>query len=155
MEDVALFGHLLGALGFVAGIVLAGAAFERARRSERPAEIAALLSLSRTGALLVLGGAALLLGCGLWLVGLEDDVDSSTGWVGAAFALFCLALALGGLGGRRPRRARELAARSAATGETTAGPELRALLDDAPSRLANYTAGALVVAILALMVFKP
>lgn len=40
MNDVALFFHLLGALLFVAGIVLAGVAFEVARRRERPAEIA-------------------------------------------------------------------------------------------------------------------
>jgi hypothetical protein len=39
MDNVALFFHILGALLFVAGIVLAGAAFEAARRRERPAEI--------------------------------------------------------------------------------------------------------------------
>jgi len=38
MDNVALFFHLFGALLFVAGIVLAGAAFEAARRREQPAE---------------------------------------------------------------------------------------------------------------------
>jgi hypothetical protein len=68
MDNVALFFHLLGALLFVAGIVLAGAAFEAARRRERPAEIALLLGLTRVGVVLVLAGALLLLAFGLWLV---------------------------------------------------------------------------------------
>jgi hypothetical protein len=40
MDNIALFFHLLGAVLFVAGIVLAGTAFEAARRREQPAEIA-------------------------------------------------------------------------------------------------------------------
>jgi hypothetical protein len=42
--NVALFFHLFGALLFVAGIVLAGAGFELARRQETPAEVALLLA---------------------------------------------------------------------------------------------------------------
>jgi hypothetical protein len=49
MRDVALFFHLLGALLFVAGIVVAGVAFEAARRRDRPGEIALLLGLTRVG----------------------------------------------------------------------------------------------------------
>jgi len=37
MEDVALFFHLLGAFSFVAGTIVAGVAFETARRREAPA----------------------------------------------------------------------------------------------------------------------
>ena len=51
--NIALLLHLLGVLAFVAGIVLAGAAFEAARRRRRPADIALLLSLTRVGVLLV------------------------------------------------------------------------------------------------------
>jgi hypothetical protein len=36
-----------------------------------------------------------------------------------------------------------------------AGPELRALLDDRVAATANYASAAAVLAILALMVFKP
>lgn len=152
MTDIALFGHLLGALAFVAGIALAAAAFEAARRRERPAEIAALLALGRQGALLVLLGGLLLLACGLWL--LVREHLGGAGWLDAAIALFVAALALGALGGRRPKRARLLAARLADEGRP-AEAELRTLLEDPLSRLANYAATALVVAILALMVFKP
>jgi hypothetical protein len=57
MDNAALFFHILGALLLVAGIVLAGAAFEAARRRERPAEIVLLLGLARIGVLLVaIGG---------------------------------------------------------------------------------------------------
>jgi hypothetical protein len=40
MQDVALFFHLLGALLFVSGIVVAGLAFEVARRRETAARSA-------------------------------------------------------------------------------------------------------------------
>jgi hypothetical protein len=49
MDEIALFFHLLGAFSFVAGTIVAGVAFETARRRKTPAEIALLLSLSRIG----------------------------------------------------------------------------------------------------------
>jgi uncharacterized membrane protein len=153
VHDVALFLHLLGVLLFVAGIVVAGVAFEAARRRERPADIALLLGLSRVGAILVTVGALVVLGFGLWLVHL-DGIPYSTGWVTGAFVLYAVALGLGGLGGRRPRQARELAATLAAT-DAPAGPELRALLEDRLSLAANYASALAVLGILALMVFKP
>jgi hypothetical protein len=153
MEELALFLHLLGALTFTAGIAVAGLAFESARRRERPDEIALLLGLTRAGALLVVAGGALLLGCGIWLVGLED-VGFGAGWIQAAIALFALAMVLGGLGGQRPKRARLLATALAGR-DAPLSSELRELLDDRPSRAANYVSAALVLAILALMVFKP
>lgn len=153
MHDAALFFHLLGALLFAAGIVVAGVAFEAARRRERPVEIALLLGLTRVGVLLVVGGGLLLLGCGLWLVDL-DGVGYGAGWIQAAIGLFVLALLLGGYGGQRPKRARRLATRLAEEG-APADAELRTLLDDLLSRVANYASALLVLAILALMVFKP
>jgi uncharacterized membrane protein len=153
MDEPALFFHLLGALLFVAGIVVAGVGFEAARRRERPAEIALLLALTRTGVLLVAVGALLLLGFGLWLVHLEH-VGYDAGWVDASSALYLIVLVLGGIGGQRPKRARRLAARLA-TEHAPANAELRALLDDPLSLAANYISAALVFAILALMVFKP
>jgi len=154
MTDVALFLHICGVLLFVAGIVVAGVAFEAARRREDAGEIALLLGLTRSGVVLVGIGALLILACGLWLVGLEDDLDYGTGWVDAALGLFVLAMALGGLAGQRPKQARLLATELARENRPPT-PELRALLDDPLSRAANYASAALVLAILALMVFKP
>jgi uncharacterized membrane protein len=153
MNDVALFFHLLGALLFVSGIVLAGAAFEAARRRERPAEIALLLGLTRIGVVLVGVGTLLLLGFGLWLVHLAH-FGYGAGWVDAAIALFVVALALGAAGGRRPKEARRLAVKLAAQ-SSPASAELRALLNDRLSLAANYASAALVLGILVLMVFKP
>lgn len=153
MADVALFLHLLGALLFTAGIVLAGVAFEYARRGEQPAEIAALLGLTRIGVALVAVGGLLVLGFGLWLVRLEY-LSYSTGWVTAAILLYLAALTLGALGGQKPKRARRLATELAAQRAPTT-VQLHELLNDRLSRAINYTSSFLVLGILALMVFKP
>jgi hypothetical protein len=153
MEDVVLFLHLIGVLLFVAGIVVAGIVFEAARKAKSPAEISLLLGLTLYGVALVGLGGVLLFVCGLWLVGLED-VGFGTGWVVAAIATFLVAVALGALGGQRPKQARRLATRLAERDEAV-GPDLRALLDDPRSRVANYASAALIVVVLALMVFKP
>jgi uncharacterized membrane protein len=155
VTNVVLFLHIAGALLFVGGIVVAGIAFEAGRRRERPDEIALLLGLTRAGVSLVGIGALLLFVCGLWLAGLEDDVGYGAAWVDAALVLFLVAVALGAFGGQRPKKARELAEQLAKEGRPTATHELRALLDDPLSRIANYASAALIFAILALMVFKP
>ena len=67
--------------------------------------------------------------------------------------LFVVALALGGLGGRRPKQARLLATKLAAA-QAPVSDELRVRLDDSLSRAANYGSLAVVLAILVLMVFK-
>jgi uncharacterized membrane protein len=153
VEDVVLYLHLLGVLTFVGGIAVAGVPFEAARRSEDPAEIALLLGVTRWGVVLVGLGGLLLLACGLWLVELAD-VGFGTGWVLAAIVLFLAAVALGALGGQTPKQARKLATRLAERNEP-AGSELRALLDDPRSRAANYASSALILVVLALMVFQP
>src|SRR5689334_2705931 len=109
-QEIAPFGHILGALLFVAGIVVAGLVFESARRRREPREIALLLGLARWGVLLVALGATLVLGFGLWLVHIER-IGYGTGWVVWAIALYAVSLVLGGLGGQRPKQARRLAER--------------------------------------------
>ena len=152
MDDVALFLHLLGALLFVAGIILAGTAFEVARRRERPAEITLLLGLTRIGVVLVAVGGLLLAVFGLWLVHL-GGFGYGSGWVDAAIALYLVALALGGLGGQRPKQARRLATQLAAE-QMPVSAELRTLLDNPLSRASNYGSLVIVLVILVLMVFK-
>jgi uncharacterized membrane protein len=150
-DDVALFFHLLGALLFVAGAFVAGAAFESARRRAQPAEVALLLALTRIGVLLVVVGGLLVGGFGLWLVSL-GHWGYGTGWVQASIALFVVALILGIVGGQRPKQARKLATR---LGPEPMTDELRALLDDRLARVSNYGSALAVLAILVLMVFKP
>lgn len=152
MENDALFFHLLGAFLFVSGTVLAGVAFEAARRRAAPAEIALLLGLARFAVILVALGGFLVGVFGLWLVHL-GHFGYGSGWVSAAIALFIVVLALGGYGGQKPKQARLLATQLAAK-NAPANDELRGLLDDTPSLVANYGALVLVVVILVLMVFK-
>jgi len=153
MEDVALFFHLLGAFSLVAGLIVAGVALEAARRRETPDEIALLLGLSRIGVVLVGVGTLFVLGFGLWLVHL-GDWGYGAAWVDAALALLAVTVVLGTIGGQRPKRARLLARRLAADGAPVS-PELRSLLDHRPTLAANYLSAVLLVAIVALMVFKP
>ncbi len=151
--NIALVLHLLGALAFVAGIVLAGVAFEAARRRQRPAEITLLLSLTRFGVLLLAIGTLLIAAFGLWLVHL-GHWGYGSGWVDASIGMFVAALALGGVGGQRPKQARRLASELAEQGQPVSD-ELRSLLDDRLSIAENYGALLLIVVIVAFMVFKP
>jgi uncharacterized membrane protein len=152
-EDWALFLHLFGAFLLVSGAVVAGMACEAACWRLRPAEIAALLGLSRIGVLLVGIGSSLVVPFGLWLVHL-GRWGYGSGWIDAALALFVVMAALGAAGGQRPKRARLLAERLARE-DAPESADLRALLDDRVARALNYTSAALLLAIVALMVFKP
>jgi uncharacterized membrane protein len=153
VENVALFGHLLGAFLFVSGTVVAGVAFEAGRRRETPAEIALLLGLARAGAALVGVGMLAVFAFGLWLVHL-GGWGYGAGWVDAAIVLFVLAAVLGGIGGQTPKRARQLAARLAEEGRPVT-EQLRHLLSDRRALLMNYASALLVLAVLVLMVWKP
>jgi uncharacterized membrane protein len=151
--NLALFFHLLGAFTLIAGTVVAGVAFEAARRRNTPAEIALLLRLSRVGVLLVALGMLLVLAFGLWLVEL-GHWGYGTGWVVAALVLLALMTLLGAAGGQRPKQARKLALRMR-DGPTPDAQRLRALLDDRSALAANYVSALILLAIIVLMVFKP
>lgn len=150
--ELALLVHLVGVLLLFGGVLVAGVLFETARRRTDPDEVALLLGVTRIGALLVSTGALLTLGGGLWLA---DEVDQfGEAWLQVALALFVVSLVLGAVGGRRPKRARRLA-RSLADEAAPMTPELRRLLDDPLSLVANYASGALVLIVLVLMVWQP
>jgi uncharacterized membrane protein len=151
--DVALLLHLVGAIGFFAGIGLAAAAFTAARRSDRPSQIAAVLVLARWGVLGVGASTVLVLVFGFWLVDLAGH-DFGEAWLSAALALFVLAMVSGGAAGRAPRRARELAARLAAEGDRPS-LEPRRLLDHRPSLVLNAVSSLAAIAVLVLMVWRP
>lgn len=153
MEDTALLFHLLGAFLLVAGSVVAGVAFETARRRETPAEIALMLGVTRVGVLLVGVGTLLVVVFGLWLVRL-GNWGYGAGWVDTAFGLLVVVAVLGALGGQRPKQARKLASRLAAE-HAPANDELRALLHDRATRVLNALSALLLLAIIVLMVFKP
>ena len=153
LHNFVLFCHILGALLFVAGVVLAGVLFEVAKRSDRPRDIAVLLGVTRVGVLFVALGGLMVPLFGLWLVHL-DGYDYSARWISMSLGLYIAAMLIGGIGGQRPKRARILAAELAERDEGVSA-ELRALLDDRLSQALNYLSAALILAILVLMVYKP
>jgi uncharacterized membrane protein len=153
MANVATFLHLTGAIGFFAGVALAGFASRAARGRSDARDIAALLALSRTGVIVVALSTPVPGIFGLWLVHL-GHFGYSSAWVQISVGLFLLALAVGGLGGARPKQAR-LHAQQLATQCLPVDEQLRALLNDRRSLLANYGSLALMIAIVADMVFKP
>lgn len=153
LYDTALCLHLLGAFALVSGTVLAGVAFEAARRNRSCAEIASLLGLARVGAMLVVGGILFAAGFGLWLVAL-GNWGYGTLWVDAAIGLLALVIVIGSIGGQRPKQARKLAGRLADEGASP-NDDLRALLNDPVTITLNYFAATALLVIIVLMVTKP
>jgi uncharacterized membrane protein len=145
--------HLVGAFLFVSGAVAVGALHALAARRERPSEIAFLLGLTRPAVALVGIGALATLGFGAWLVD-EAGFDWGDGWIAAALLLWIASVALGGIGGRSARHTRYLAERLAAEGDQPS-EELRRALVDPVAHALNYGSFLAVVAVLALMVWKP
>jgi uncharacterized membrane protein len=142
-----------GAFMVLGGAVMAGIFNVAAQRRERPSEIVVLFRLTRFAVTSIMVGMVVALGFGLWLV---SDADYGWGdtWIVVALILWFVANALGGIGGGRDKRTRELAERLAAEGDAPS-PELRARVRDPLSLALSWGSGIVVVAILALMIWKP
>ena len=91
---------------------------------------------------------------GLWLVVDLEFVKWGDAWVIIALVLWVLANALGGIGGRREKTTRELAERLAAEGDAPSA-ELRARMRDPVTLALSWGSGVVVLAILAVMIWKP
>ena len=148
-----LFFHLVGAFCFFAGGAVAATLQVGALRRERPSEILTLLRLTRAGVLLVLVGAVLTLVFGIALAQ-HIGYGLTPAWIRAALGLWLTSVALGAAGGRTARQARYLAEERAAAGDEPS-EELRALVAHRPSLILSWISGALLLAILALMVWRP
>jgi uncharacterized membrane protein len=148
-----LFFHLLGAFCFFAGAAVAGTLQLGALRREKPSEILTLLRLTRVGVLLVVAGALLTLGFGIALAE-HLGYGLSPAWIQAALGLWVASVVAGGIGGRTARHARYRAEELASAGDLP-DPDLTALVRHRPSLLLSYLSGALLFAIVVLMVWKP
>jgi uncharacterized membrane protein len=148
-----LLFHLLGAFVFFAGAALVLTLQLGATRREHPSEILALLRLSPAGVALDGIGGLMTLGFGIALAN-NLGLGFSQAWLQAAFALWIVKMAVGGIGNRNGRRARELAERLAGDGDRPS-EELRALVRARPALWAGYLGVLLLVAIVVLMVWRP
>lgn len=149
-----LFLHVAGAFLVVGGATMAAIFNVAALRRDVPSQIAALFRLTQIAVVSVLVGMTVALIFGLWLVADVDFVGWSDAWVISALILWVVANALGGSGGKRDKQTRELAERLAEQGDQPS-PELRARLRDPLTLGLSYGSGLAVIAILALMVWKP
>jgi uncharacterized membrane protein len=151
--DWLLFLHVTGAFMVLGGAVIAGVFNLSALRRERPSEIALLFRLTSFAVRSISVGMVLTLVFGLWLVG-HLDYGWGDAWIVTSLVLWVVASALGGVGGNRDKAARQLAERLAAEGDAPS-PELSARLRDPVSLALSWGSGVVVIAILALMIWKP
>jgi uncharacterized membrane protein len=146
--------HMAGAFLLLGGAVFAGVLNLAALRRERPSEIAVLYRLVRIAVASVSAGMVLTIVFGLWLVADLGRVKWSTTWVILALVGWVLANALGSAGGRREKETRLLAERLAAEGDAPS-TDLHARMRDPLTLALSWGSGAVVIAILALMIWKP
>ena len=148
-----LIFHVTGAFLLLGGGAIAAALNLSALRRDRPSEIVLLYGLIRIAVVAISIGTALAFVFGLWLVH-NAGYGYFDGWVIAAFVLLIVANALGGAGGKRDQATVKLARELAASGDAPS-PELRERVRDPISLALSYGSGLVLVAILALMVWKP
>ena len=151
--DWLLFLHITGAFLLLGGGVVAGALNIAALRRDRPNEIVLLFGLIRIAVASIMIGTLLAFVFGLWLVH-EVGYGYGDGWVIAAIVLLVVANAMGGIGGRREEQTARYAAELAASGDEPS-PELRRRVRDPVSLALSYGSGLVLVAILAIMIWKP
>jgi uncharacterized membrane protein len=151
--DWLLFLHMTGAFLVIGGAAMAGIFNFSALRSERPSDVVLFFRFARVAVAAIGVGMVLTLGFGLWLV---HDVGYGWGetWIVLALVLWVLSNALGGIGGNREKKVRELAERLTAEGDIPS-PELSARLRDPVWLAVSWGSGIVVIAILALMIWKP
>jgi uncharacterized membrane protein len=147
--------HVTGAFLLLGGGAIAAALNIAALRRDRPSEIVLLFGLIRIAVAAIMIGTAFAFVFGLWLVHEAPwNYGYGDGWVIAAIVLLVVANAMGGAGGKRDERTASLARELAASGDAPS-PELKARLRDPVSLILSYGSGLLLVAVLALMVWKP
>ena len=148
-----LFLHVTGAFLVIGGAVMAGVFNFSALRSGRPSDVVLFFRFARVAVAAIGVGMVLTLGFGLWLV---HDAGYGWGetWIVLALVLWVLSNALGGIGGKREKKVRELAERLAVEGDVPS-PDLSARLRDPVWLALSWGSGIVVIAILALMIWKP
>ena len=152
--DWLLLFHLFGALLFFGGAAVAAVGQVEALRRRRPSEVALLLGTTRWGVALVGLGALLTLVFGSLLVARSGKWSFHQTWIEAAYALWLGSLVVGALGGRPARKARELAEKLAAEGDSPSD-ELDRAVRDPLSLMLSLASGAILLVLVVLMVWKP
>ncbi|MDQ2982012.1 MAG: DUF2269 domain-containing protein [Actinomycetota bacterium] len=151
--DWLLFLHITGAFLLLGGGVVAAALNMSALRRDRPSQILLLFGLIRIAVASIIAGTVLAFVFGLWLVN-EVGYGYGDGWIVAAIVLLILGNAIGGFAGSRDARTAKFAQQLVAQGDAPSD-ELRARVRDPITFVCNYGSGLILVALLAIMIWKP
>jgi uncharacterized membrane protein len=151
--DWLLFLHITGAFLLVGGGVVAAALNLAALKRDRPSEILLLFGLIRIAVAAIIAGSVLAFVFGLWLVN-EAGYGYGDGWIVAAIVLLILGNAIGGFAGSRDSRTAKFAEELMAQGDAPSS-ELKARVRDPIVIACNYGSGLILVALLAIMIWKP
>jgi uncharacterized membrane protein len=145
--------HVTGAFLLLGGAVIAGVFSVLALRSKRPSDIALFLGLTRVAVIAIGVGSVLTLVIGLWLVN-RFHYSYGDAWIIVSIVLWVAASAAGGIGGGRDKETRLAAQRLAAEGDAPSA-ELNARLRDPATLALSWGSGLGMLAVLALMIWKP
>jgi uncharacterized membrane protein len=149
-----VFLHLVGALLFVGGSLVAAVLRAAAMRRSHPDEIALLLRAVRPAVPIVAGGLVLTIAAGIALTD-RLDIDFGATWLSLTFALLAFLVIAGAAAGRYDRHTRELAEELAASGDRLPSDLLHSRLRNPVNLLLNGAMLVATLAIVALMVWKP
>jgi uncharacterized membrane protein len=147
--------HVLAAFAVGAPVTLLLVVAVVGRRTQTPAQHAALDRVARPAAVLFRVGVAATLVFGVWLVVASDSFSILDGWIIAAFVLW---LAIGGLGDRAiGARKRQTERGTDDSAERKGDRAAAAAQDEQPQSVLwlELGAAAATVAALALMIWKP
>jgi uncharacterized membrane protein len=133
--------------------VVAAALNLAALRRDRPSEVLLLFGLIRIAVASIMAGTVLAFVFGLWLVN-EAGYGYGDGWIVAAIVLLILGNAIGGFAGSRDARTAKFAEQLVSQGDAPSA-ELRARVRDPLTLVCNYGSGLILVALLAIMIWKP
>ncbi len=148
--------HVTGAFLLLGGgVVAATLNLAAVRRDRRPSEVVLLFGLIRIAVVSIIVGIVLAFVFGLWLVHEAPfGYSYGDGWVITAIVLLVLSAVMGSIGGRRDEQTAKFARELAAAGDAPSA-ELLERVRDPVALVLNYGSGLLLVAILAIMIWKP
>lgn len=155
LDDWILALHLLSAAALLAAMTIFSALIVAGWREERPAAVLSYMRISLIANGLVMIGVAGTLVFGIWLALSFGNYDLWDGWIVAAIVLWAVASALGGRSGKLYAPIAERARQGARTSPDVPDPELGAMLRSREALWLHVGSTVLVVAILALMIWKP
>lgn len=155
LYDWLLALHVLAGFALVAALVVFVVVVVSGRNVALPSEAARMFRVSRVGDALFAVGSTAVLVLGIWLAIDAEAYRVWDGWIVAAIVLWALAMETGRRTGTVYNAARDRARALIAEGRDSADPELSAMLRSSAGVAYLAVTVALVLLLLANMIYKP